>query len=237
MAQKGNNKPDNKSSDKAKGAQAQAAAKARKDKRAAAASAEPPPQYKREQPPRLKRTYQDDVVKKLRDEFGYKNPMQVPKLEKITINMGLGRAVANPKLLESGADELRIIAGQAPVLCNAKRDIATFKLRKHHKIGVMVTLRRERMWEFLDRLINIALPRVRDFRGVSAKAFDGRGNYNLGVREQIIFPEVDYDAIDSVKGMNVTMVTTAETDAEARALLKHLGMPFRQTGTAQGAQA
>jgi large subunit ribosomal protein L5 len=237
MAQKGNNKSDSKSSDKAKGAEAQAAAKARKEKRAAAASAEPPPQYKREQPPRLKRVYNDEVKKKLLEEFGYKNVMQVPTLEKITLNMGLGRAVSNPKLLESGVEELRVIAGQAPVVCSAKRDIATFKLRKHHKIGVMVTLRGERMWEFLDRLISVALPRVRDFRGVSAKAFDGRGNFNLGVREQIIFPEVDYDAIDSVKGLNVTMVTTATTDAEGRALLKHLGMPFRQSGSAQGAQA
>jgi large subunit ribosomal protein L5 len=238
MAQKSDNKKsDSKSSDKAKGAQAQAAAKAAKAKRAAAASAEPPPQYKREQPPRLKRLYQDEVKKKLLEEFGYKNVMQVPTLQKITLNMGLGRAVSNPKLLESGLEEMRVIAGQAPVVCLAKRDIATFKLRKQHKIGVMVTLRGERMWEFLDRLISVALPRVRDFRGVSSKAFDGRGNYNLGVREQIIFPEVDYDAIDSVKGLNVTMVTTAETDAEGRALLRHLGMPFRQSGAAQGAQA
>ncbi len=206
-------------------------------KQRAAAPAEPPPQYKREQPPRLKRLYDDEIKRKLLEEFGYQNVMQVPTLEKITLNMGLGRAVSTPKLLESGAEELRVISGQAPILCNAKRDIASFKLRKHHKIGVMVTLRRERMWEFLDRLISVALPRVRDFRGVSAKAFDGRGNYNLGIREQIIFPEVDYDAIDSVKGLNVTMVTSASTDAEGRALLRHLGIPFRQSGTAQGAQA
>lgn len=202
-----------------------------------AAPAEPPPVYPREKPPRLKQVYKDEAVGKLLEEFGYGNVMKVPTLSKVTVNMGLGRAVANPKLLESGFEELRAITGQAPVLCNAKRDIAGFKLRRHHKIGVMVTLRRERMWEFLDRLINIALPRVRDFRGVSAKAFDGRGNYNLGIREQIIFPEIDYDSIDSIKGMNVTMVTTAETDAEGRALLKHLGMPFRQAGGSQGAQA
>lgn len=222
-----------KSAPAAKGGQPAAGGKGKRQ----AASAEPPPQYTREEPPRLKRRYDSEVKAQLLEEFGYRNAMQVPKLEKITINMGLGRAVANPKLLESGVEELRVITGQAPVLANAKRDIAGFKLRRHHKIGVMVTLRRERMWEFLDRLINIALPRVRDFRGVSAKAFDGRGNFNLGVREQIIFPEIDYDAIDSVKGMNVTMVTTATSDAEGRALLKHLGMPFRQAGAAQGAQA
>lgn len=205
--------------------------------RSASASAEPPPKYPREQPPRLVQVYRDEARTKLLQEFGYDNVMQVPTLSKITLNMGLGRAVQNPKLLENGFEELRVIAGQAPVLCNAKRDIAGFKLRRHHKIGVMTTLRRERMWEFLDRLINIALPRVRDFRGVSPKAFDGRGNFNLGIREQIIFPEIDYDSIDSIKGMNVTMVTTAQTDAEGRALLRHLGMPFRQAGAAQGAQA
>ncbi len=203
----------------------------------AGASAEPPPKYEREAPPRLRQRYLDEVKAKLTEEFGYDNVMKVPTLSKVTVNMGLGRAVANPKLLENGFEELRVITGQAPVLCNAKRDIAGFKLRRHHKIGVMVTLRRERMWEFLDRLINIALPRVRDFRGVSAKAFDGRGNFNLGIREQIIFPEIDYDAIDSIKGMNVTIVTSATSDAEGRALLKHLGMPFRQAGGAQGAQA
>jgi large subunit ribosomal protein L5 len=165
--------------------------------------------------------------------------MQVPRLVKITLNMGLGRATQNAKILESAIQEMRVIAGQAPVVTSAKRDIATFKLRRGHKIGLMVTLRRERMWEFLERFINIALPRVRDFRGVSPKAFDGRGNYTVGVREQIIFPEIEYDAIDSVKGLNVTIVTTARTDDEGRALLAHLGMPFRQSSasSAQGAAA
>jgi large subunit ribosomal protein L5 len=166
--------------------------------------------------------------------------MEVPRLVKITLNMGLGRANTNPKMIESAVEELKAIAGQAPVVTIAKRDIATYKLRKGHKIGTMVTLRRERMWEFLDRFINVALPRVRDFKGVSPKAFDGRGNYSVGIREQIVFPEIDYDSIDSVKGLNVTIVTTAKTDAEGRALLQHLGMPFRQPGAAaqaQGAQA
>jgi large subunit ribosomal protein L5 len=155
--------------------------------------------------------------------------------------MGLGEAVQNPKILESAVDELRVIAGQAPVVCLAKRDIATFKLRKGHKIGVMVTLRHHHMWEFLDRLVNVALPRVRDFRGVSPKAFDGRGNFSLGIKEQIIFPEIEYDRIDSIKGMNVTVVTTAQQDEHARSLLRHLGMPFRgttpQAGEDAGAQA
>jgi large subunit ribosomal protein L5 len=195
--------------------------------------------YKREAPPRLKRTYDDEVKGKLMSEFSYQSAMQVPRLVKITLNMGLGRATQNAKILESAIQEMRVIAGQAPVVTSAKRDIATFKLRRGHKIGLMVTLRRERMWEFLERFINIALPRVRDFRGVSPKAFDGRGNYTVGVREQIIFPEIEYDAIDSVKGLNVTIVTTARTDDEGRALLAHLGMPFRQSSasSAQGAAA
>jgi large subunit ribosomal protein L5 len=151
---------------------------------------------------------------------------------KVTINMGLGRATQNPKVLESAFEELRAISGQAPVITKAKKDIANFKLRTGHKIGVMVTLRRERMWEFLGRFINVALPRVRDFKGVSPRGFDGRGNYSLGIREQIIFPEIDYDAIDSVKGLNITIVTTARTDDEGRALLDFLGMPFRKAGAA-----
>ncbi len=194
--------------------------------------------YKREQAPRLKRLYDDEIKQKLMADFGYASTMQVPRLVKITVNMGLGRANQNPKMIESAREELRAIAGQAPVVTVAKRDIATFKLRRGHKIGVMVTLRRERMWEFLDRFINIALPRVRDFRGISPKAFDGRGNYSAGVREQIIFPEIEYDAIDSVKGLNVTIVTTAQTDDEGRALLKYMGMPFRTPSTtAQGVAA
>jgi len=162
--------------------------------------------------------------------------MQAPRLVKITLNMGLGRASSEPKIIENAVEELKAIAGQAPVVAKAKKDIANYKLRKGQKIGVMVTLRRERMWEFLDRLCNLALPRVRDFRGVSPRGFDGRGNFTMGVREQIIFPEIEYDKIDSIKGLNVSIVTTAKTDAEGRALLVHLGMPFRQT-TPQGTAA
>ena len=198
----------------------------------------PAPVYKREKPPRLKARYDAEIKPKLIKEFSYSSSMEAPRLVKITINMGLGRANQEPKVIESAVDELAAIAGQAPVVCLAKRDIATFKLRKGQKIGVMVTLRREKMWEFLDRFINIALPRVRDFRGISGKAFDGRGNYTCGIQEQIIFPEIEYDEIDSIKGMNISIVTTAKTDAEGRALLTHLGMPFRQPSTpAQGAQA
>jgi large subunit ribosomal protein L5 len=194
--------------------------------------------YTRYAPPRLKRIFDEEVRAKLMEEFGYSTPMQVPTITKVTLNMGLGRANQTPKIIESAVEELRAIAGQTPVVTKAKRDIATFKLRRGQKIGVMVTLRRERMWEFLDRFVSVALPRVRDFRGISAKAFDGRGNYSVGVREQIIFPEIEYDQIDSVKGMNITIVTTARTDAEGRALLTHLGMPFRGTQPqAQGAAA
>jgi large subunit ribosomal protein L5 len=161
-------------------------------------------------------------------EFGYSTVMQVPRITKVTVNMGLGKAKDEPKMIEFGVDELKMITGQSPVVSRAKKDIAVFKLRKGQKIGVMVTLRRERMWEFLDRLLNIALPRVRDFRGVSPRGFDGRGNFTMGVKEQIIFPEIEYDKIDSIKGMNISIVTTADTDAEGRSLLTHLGMPFRQ---------
>jgi large subunit ribosomal protein L5 len=188
----------------------------------------------RSQPPRLKREYTDTVRSKLQEEFKYANPMQIPTIKKITLNMGLGRAVGEPKIMVSAVEEMRAISGRSPVVTRAKKDIATFKLRKGQKIGCMVTLRREAMWEFLERFVCIALPRVRDFRGVSAKAFDGRGNYSVGVKEQIIFPEVDYDAVDSIKGLNIAIVTTADTDAEARSLLKHLGMPFRNMGPAQG---
>ena len=184
--------------------------------------------------PRLKQMYHDTVKAKLQEEFGYKNVMQIPKLVKITLNMGLGRAVGEPKIMVSAVDEMRAITGRTPVVTRAKKDIATFKLRKGHKIGCMVTLRREEMWEFLERFMSIALPRVRDFRGVSEKAFDGRGNYSVGIKEQIIFPEVDYDKVDSIKGLNIAMVTTANTDAEARSLLKHLGMPFRNMGPVAG---
>jgi large subunit ribosomal protein L5 len=224
-------------------AAAKAKAKGQKDKAAKAAKgakaapAGPAPVYKRTQPPTLKTVYEQDVRKKLTTEFGYKNPMQVPRLVKVTLNMGLGKATQTPKIMESAVEEMRAISGRTPIVTLAKKDIATFKLRKGVKIGVAVTLRAETMWEFLDRFINIALPRVRDFRGVSPKAFDGRGNYSCGIKEQIIFPEIDFDNLDSVKGMNITIVTTAKTDAEGRALLKHLGMPFRQpTPAADGAQ-
>jgi large subunit ribosomal protein L5 len=197
--------------------------------------------YKREAPPRLKRMYEEEVRDKLKTEFGFTNPMQIPRLVKISLNMGLGKATQNPKLLDSAVEELKAISGRAPVVTLAKKDIATFKLRKGHKIGVMVTLRREAMWEFLDRFLNIALPRVRDFRGISPKAFDGRGNFSVGIKEQIIFPEIEYDNLDAVKGLNVTIVTTARNDSEGRALLRALGMPFRQVAgaesAAQGAQA
>jgi len=191
--------------------------------------------YKRETPPRLKTKYGETVKEKLQEEFNYKSSMQIPRLTKITLNMGLGAASQNPKIIESAVVELSAIAGQAPVVTKAKKDIATFKLRKGNKIGVMVTLRGDRMWEFLDRFISVALPRVRDFKGVSSKAFDGRGNYSVGIKEQITFPEIDFDEIDTVKGLNISIVTTAETDTEGRALLTHLGMPFRKTLSAQGA--
>lgn len=178
----------------------------------------------------LKEFYYKKVISAMIGEFGYTNVMEVPKLSKIIVNMGLGEAIHNIKVLESAQEELALITGQRPVVTKAKRSIAAFKLREGMAIGCKVTLRGERMYEFLDRLVNIALPRVRDFRGVSSKAFDGRGSYTLGLREQIIFPEVDYDKIDKLKGMNVTIVTTAKTDEQGRALLKYLGMPFRNQG-------
>ena len=197
----------------------------------------PAPTYKRTSPPRLRTTYETTVKAAMMKEFGYSSVMQVPRIVKISVNMGLGRANQDGNILDSGVEEIKAITGQAPVICKAKKDVANFKLRKGQRIGVMVTLRRERMWEFLDRLCNIALPRVRDFRGVSPRGFDGRGNFTLGVKEQIIFPEIEFDKIDSVKGLNVSIVTTAKTDAEGRALLAHLGVPFRQTTPAQGAAA
>jgi large subunit ribosomal protein L5 len=176
---------------------------------------------------RLIKKYQDEVVPQLMKDFALKNIMQVPKLERIVINMGLGEAVQNGKLVESATEELMAITGRKPVVTRAKKSIAGFKLREGMPIGVMVTLRGERMYDFLDRLITVALPRTRDFKGISPKAFDGRGNYTLGIREQIIFPEINYDKIDKIKGMNITFVTTAETDEQGLALLKSLGMPFR----------
>jgi large subunit ribosomal protein L5 len=175
---------------------------------------------------RLKQKYDDQVVAAMKSEFGYKNSMQVPKLEKITINVGLGEATQNIKALDSTVAEITAIAGQKPVITRAKKAIANFKLREGVPIGCMVTLRRDRMYEFLDRLIHVALPRVRDFKGVSDRSFDGSGNYSLGLREQIIFPEINPDKVEKARGMTVTITTTAKTDPEGRALLKHLGMPF-----------
>jgi large subunit ribosomal protein L5 len=178
-------------------------------------------------PARLLAKYRDEITGKLSQEFGYKNKHQVPKLEKVVVNIGLGQATQNPKLLEKAAEELAAITGQKPLIRKARKSIANFKLRENQAVGAMVTLRGDRMWEFLDRLLNVALPRVRDFKGVSPKGFDGRGNYTLGLREQIIFPEIDYDKVDRVTGMNVTMCTSARTDAEGKALLTHIGVPFR----------
>ena len=176
---------------------------------------------------RLKERYNREITAKLMKEFGYTNPMQVPRLEKLLINMGLGEAIQNIKVLDSAMEEIKAITGQKPVATKARRSIANFKLRKGMSIGCMVTLRKQRMYEFFDRLVNIALPRVRDFKGVSGKSFDGRGNYSLGIREQIIFPEIDYDKIDKIKGLNIIIVTTAKTDEEGKALLRLLGMPFK----------
>ncbi len=175
----------------------------------------------------LKKYYEEKVVPKLMESYQYKNIMEVPRLVKIVINMGLGEAIHNIKILDSAAEELKIISGQKPVITRAKRSIAAFKLREGMPIGCMVTLRRKLMYDFYYRLVNIALPRVRDFRGTSGKAFDGNGNYSLGIKEQIIFPEIDYDKIDKIKGLNVTVVTSAKTDEEGKELLKLLGMPFR----------
>ncbi len=175
---------------------------------------------------RLKNIYQETIVPKLVKERKYSSLMEVPKLTKITVNIGMGEAIANPKALDAAMADLTIIAGQKPVLTMARKSISNFKLRQGAKIGVKVTLRRERMYEFLDRLMNVAIPRIRDFRGISNKSFDGRGNFNLGIKEQIIFPEIDYDKIDKIRGMNISITTTARTDEECRLLLTELGMPF-----------
>ena len=176
---------------------------------------------------RLKEFYHKDVMQKLQNDFNYDNVMEVPKVVKIVLNMGLGEAIQNVKILDSASAELNAITGQKSVITKAKKSIATFKLRQGMPIGCMVTLRREKMYEFLDRLMNVSLARVRDFKGVSAKAFDGNGNYTLGIKEQLIFPEINYDSVDKIKGLNITIVTSAKTDEEGRALLKYLGMPFR----------
>ena len=175
----------------------------------------------------LKETYEKEIVSNLMQRFNYKNVMQVPKITKITVNMGLGEAIHNGKLLDPAVKELALITGQNPVITKGKKSIAAFKLREGMPIGCMVTLRRNKMWDFLNRLINVSLPRVRDFRGISGKAFDGNGNYTLGIKEQIIFPEIEYDKIDKIKGLNVTVVTTAKTNEEGKELLKLLGMPFK----------
>jgi large subunit ribosomal protein L5 len=177
---------------------------------------------------RLKEKYNKEIAPAIAKEFDIKNPMAIPRIKKIVVNMGIGEAISNAKILDTAVEELRSITGQKPVVTKAKKSIASFKLRQGMNIGTMVTLRGERMYEFLDRLISVALPRVRDFRGVSAKAFDGRGNYTLGVREQLIFPEIDFNKVDKTRGMNISIVTTAKTDEQSRALLKALGMPFRQ---------
>ena len=177
---------------------------------------------------RLKAKYQNDAIASLKKEFGYTNVMAIPKIQKVVINMGLGEATANAKIIDTGADELARVTGQKPVVRRARKSIAQFKVRQGQPIGTMVTLRGDRMWEFLDRLVSIALPRVRDFKGVSPKGFDGRGNYTLGLRDQLLFPEIDYMKVDKARGMNVSVVTTAKTDEEARKLLQFIGMPFRQ---------
>ena len=196
--------------------------------RAARAWARPKREGGIEMAARLRERYTKEIAPALAKEFDIKNPMAVPKLEKIVINMGMGEAVANAKVIDTAVDELTIVTGQKPVVTKAKKSIASFKLRQGMPIGSMVTLRGDRMYEFLDRLVSIALPRVRDFRGVSPKAFDGRGNYTLGVRDQLIFPEIDFNRVDKTRGMNISIVTTARNDEHARALLRALGMPFRQ---------
>ena len=176
---------------------------------------------------RLKQLYKDSVVQKMTEQFGYTSVMQVPRIEKITLNMGVGEAVADKKVMENAVGDMEKIAGQKVVVTKAKKSVAAFKIRDDYPVGCKVTLRRERMYEFLDRLITVAIPRIRDFRGIPAKSFDGRGNYNMGVKEQIIFPEIEYDKIDAIRGMNITITTTAKTDEEARALLAAFSFPFR----------
>jgi len=176
----------------------------------------------------LKNIYEKECVPALKEEFGYSNVMQLPQIKKIVLNMGLGEAVTNPKIVDGAAEELTRIAGQKAIITKAKKSIATFKLREGMPIGCCVTLRGDKMWDFLSKLVNIALPRVRDFRGLNPKGFDGRGNYSMGIQEQIIFPEIDYDKIDKIKGLNITIVTSAGTNEEGRSLLKNLGMPFKK---------
>ena len=176
---------------------------------------------------RLKEFYKTEVIKKMTEQFGYSSPMQVPRIEKITLNMGVGEAVADKKIMEHAVGDMEKIAGQKAIVTKAKKSVAAFKIRDDYPVGCKVTLRRDRMYEFLDRLVTVAIPRIRDFRGISAKSFDGRGNYNMGVKEQIIFPEIEYDKIDALRGMNITITTTAKTDEEAKALLSAFSFPFR----------
>ena len=190
-------------------------------------------EYAADYTPRMQTLYGEKVAAALQEKFSYKNKMQVPRLQKIVVNMGLGAAVQNPKIVDSAVEDLRTITGQQPLVRRSRKSIAGFKLREGLPIGAMVTLRSNKMWEFLDRLGNVALPRVRDFKGVSPKGFDGRGNFTMGVREQIIFPEIDYDKVDSIRGMNISFVTTAENNEEGRELLTLLGMPFRQHSSRQ----
>jgi large subunit ribosomal protein L5 len=176
---------------------------------------------------RLKEFYRTEVIKKMTEQFGYSSPMQVPRIEKITLNMGVGEAVADKKIMEHAVGDMEKIAGQKAIVTKAKKSVAAFKIRDDYPVGCKVTLRRDRMYEFLDRLVTVAIPRIRDFRGISARSFDGRGNYNMGVKEQIIFPEIEYDKIDALRGMNITITTTAKTDEEAKALLSAFSFPFR----------
>jgi large subunit ribosomal protein L5 len=208
---------------KAKGADGARAEAAPAEKKAAPKEPQAPAR-----PARLRERYAKEILPELSKEFGYRNPMQAPKLDKIVVNMGLGEAINNGKIIDASVEQLATITGQKPVVTKSRKSIANFKLRQGQSIGAMVTLRGDRMYEFFDRLVSIALPRVRDFKGVSPKAFDGKGNYTLGVREQIIFPEINYDKVEKIKGLNITVVTTARNDEEGRALLRHLGMPFRQ---------
>ncbi|MEY3838912.1 MAG: ribosomal protein [Pseudomonadota bacterium] len=177
---------------------------------------------------RLKEFYKTEVIKKMTEQFGYSSPMQVPRIEKITLNMGVGEAVADKKIMEHAVGDMEKIAGQKAIVTKAKKSVAAFKIRDDYPVGCKVTLRRDRMYEFLDRLVTVAIPRIRDFRGISARSFDGRGNYNMGVKEQIIFPEIEYDKIDALRGMNITITTTAKTDEEAKALLSAFSFPFRK---------
>jgi large subunit ribosomal protein L5 len=179
------------------------------------------------EPARLQTIYREQVAKDLTQQFGYKSPMQVPRIEKIVLNMGVGEAIADKKIMDNAVSDMQKIAGQKPLVTNARKSVANFKIREGYPIGCKVTLRGARMYEFLDRLVNVAMPRIRDFRGISARSFDGRGNYNMGVKEQIIFPEIEYDKIDAIRGMNITITTTAQTDAEGRALLAAFKFPFR----------